>query len=265
MALYMKNSVLDVMRARYRTLIRTISSLEKANEGLPGCSIYIRIHKGYSYFYTYSSSGEKYLGKKDFVLIRQLVQKEQIKQALEAAELEAKVLKKDILEYPKTTFEKAYLALDDRYIKYASPLIFSDEDYAKEWLAIPFVPKPFSKDAPEYYTMKGERVRSKSEVIIADRLYIKGIPYKYECPVLIGGVVFHPDFTILRLSDRKILYHEHCGKMGDSGYVEDMIDRANKYAKAQIFQGDRLFYTFESADHPLDISWFNDFIEKNFR
>ena len=261
----MANTVLDVMRARYRTLMRTIQSLENTNEKLPEGSIYIRIHKGHSYFYTYSNSGEMYLSKKDSEAIRQLVQKEQIKKALEAAKFEANILKRNIIEYPKSTFEKVYFTLDDAYQKYASPLIFGDDEYAQAWLAIPYEKKPFSKDAPEFYTMKGERVRSKSEVIIADRLYAKGIPYKYECPVLVGGVVLHPDFTILRLSDRKVLYHEHCGKMGDPGYVENMIDRANKYGRAQVFLGDRLFYTFESADKPMDISWLDDFIEKNYR
>ena len=32
-----------------------------------------------------------------------------------------------------------------------------------------------------------------------------------------------------------------------------------------IFQGDRLFYTFESAECPLDIEALNAFIESNFR
>ena len=113
--------------------------------------------------------------------------------------------------------------------------------------------------------MKGERVRSKSEVIIADRLYAKGIPYKYECPFLAGNEIIHSDFTILRLSDRKIVYHEHCGMMGKPEYVEDMISRVNKYAHEGIYLGDRLFLTFESSGQPMDISWLDDFIERNYR
>lgn len=108
-------------------------------------------------------------------------------------------------------------------------------------------------------------MRSKSEVIIADRLYAKGIPYKYECPLKVGKKIIHPDLTILRLSDRKILYHEHCGRMGNTSYAEDMICRINDYGKAGIYCGDRLFFTFESADQPFDLSWLDDFIEKNFR
>ena len=42
-------------------------------------------------------------------------------------------------------------------------------------------------------------------------------------------------------------------------------DPGNKYARIGIFQGDRLFYTFESAECPLDIKALNTFIESNFR
>ena len=260
----MANSVLDAMRARYRTLTSVVNSLEKQRDSLPDGKIYIRRHKGYPAYYC-SNQTEKYLSRKDTALVKQLIQKDHINMAIKAAKHEADVLKKDIIGYPRQTMEKVYESLPEERKKFASPLILGDEEYAAEWLSVTFEPKPFNKDAPEFYTMKGEHVRSKSEVIIADRLYIKGIPYKYECPVLIGGVLFHPDFTILRLSDRKILYHEHCGKMGDSGYVKDMIDRANKYGRSQIFIGDRLFYTFESEDQPLDIGWLDAFIEKNYR
>ena len=51
----------------------------------------------------------------------------------------------------------------------------------------------------EYYTIKGERVRSKSEKIIADELYRYQIPYKYEFPLTLAthnrNIQLYPDFT----------------------------------------------------------------------
>ena len=117
----------------------------------------------------------------------------------------------------------------------------------------------------EFYTLNGEHVRSKSEVIIADRLYAKGIPYKYECPLQIGNRIIHPDFTILRLSDRKIIYHEHCGMMDDPNYAKDMVNRINLYSTADIYLGDRLFFTLETSETPLDIRHLDELIEKHFR
>ena len=125
--------------------------------------------------------------------------------------------------------------------------------------------KPFKKGAPEFYTLKGERVRSKSEVIIADRLRANGIPYRYECPLKVGNKVIHPDFTILRMSDRKIIYHEHCGKMSDQQYLDDMLSRARDYNDAGIILGDRLFYTFETDTTPLDVTILDNIIKRHYR
>ena len=45
-------------------------------------------------------------------------------------------------------------------------------------------------------TMRGEAVRSKSEVIIADHLANRGLVYRYEAPLTLGGETRFPDFTV---------------------------------------------------------------------
>lgn len=261
----MTKTVFEIMDARYTFLSKTISSLKKKKDLYPEGSINIRPNvSGFSY-YLYKDKSFKYLSKKDTDLVKQLIQKDLVSKAIKTAQKEAAVLQKLISEYPREVIEDLYDHLPEGRKKYASPLFLDNEEYAQYWLSIPFTPKPVGEDVPDFYTKKGEHVRSKSEVIIGDRLYAKGIPYKYECPLKVGNDIIHPDFTILRLSDRKILYHEHCGKMGDKSYVEDMVGRVNQYGKAGIYCGDRLCFSFESSDHPLDISWLDDFIEKNFR
>lgn len=261
----MAKTVFEIVNARYAYLSRTIRSLEKKLALCPEGSVNVRPDRGGHAYFHYKKGTFKYLNRNNSELIKQLVQKDLIVRALKASKKEASVLQKFISNYPQEVAEDLFDNLPDSRKKYASPLFLGNEEYARYWLSIPFVPKGFDKDAPSYYTLKGERVRSKSEVIIADRLYTKGIPYKYECPLKVGKDIIHPDFTILRLSDRKILYHEHCGKMGNKTYVEDMVSRTNKYGKNGIYIGDRLFFTFESADQPLDISWLDDLIEKNYR
>ncbi|MBP3736941.1 MAG: hypothetical protein J6I56_07970 [Lachnospiraceae bacterium] len=51
---------------------------------------------------------------------------------------------------------------------FLTPVILPDEQYRKEWLDTAYEKKPFQEDTPEHYTQIGERVRSKSEVLIAD-------------------------------------------------------------------------------------------------
>lgn len=73
---------------------------------------------------------------------------------------------------------------------------------------------------------KGERVRSKSEVIIADMLNRKGISYRYEYPVYLKNVgQIYPDFTVLDAIRRREIYWEHLGMMDDPDYAEMAILR----------------------------------------
>ena len=62
-------------------------------------------------------------------------------------------------------------------------------------------------------TARGEMVRSKSEVIIANALAAKGIDYAYERPLLIEGVTKYPDFTIEDMESGQTIYWEHCGML----------------------------------------------------
>ena len=75
----------------------------------------------------------------------------------------------------------------------------------------------------------------------------------------------HPDFTILRVSDRKIVYYEHCGKVGDKEYGDDMVERLNDYAEEGIVIGDKLFITCESENKPFDVRVLDAMIDKVFR
>ena len=123
----MANTVLDVMRARYITLMQMINSLENRRNSLPYGDIYIKNNHGYPQYYFHCNQEEKYLGKKDAGLISQLVQKEHIKIALKAARHEAEILKKDIIAYPRNTFEKVYETLPEERKKYADRLFFTFE------------------------------------------------------------------------------------------------------------------------------------------
>lgn len=258
--------MLDILKKREELLSRTIDRLDEKIDTLPEGSIRVK-HKAGTFHYLYYQGDKtiKYLRKNDSETIKNLIQKKYLKLVQKAAKQEVKALSNAIELYPKTRMERVYEELPSELKEHALPIIPDDDQFAAKWQAEPFKPKPFKKGAPKYYTLKGERVRSKSEVIIADRLFAKGIPYKYECPLLVGNGFIHPDFTILRMSDRKIVYHEHCGKMTDPEYTKDIPERAIKYARIGIFQGDRLFYTFESAECPLDIEALDAFIENNFR
>lgn len=66
----------------------------------------------------------------------------------------------------------------------------------------------FSNANKPYRTYKGDYVRSKSELIIANELYINQIPYEYEKPLFLKGATkpIHPDFTIYTPREHLTIY-----------------------------------------------------------
>ncbi|MCX7598141.1 MAG: ATP-dependent RecD-like DNA helicase, partial [Armatimonadetes bacterium] len=68
-------------------------------------------------------------------------------------------------------------------------------------------------------TSRNEFVRSKSELIIAERLSAAGIDYAYEKPLTLANVTLYPDFTIEDSATGKTVYWEHCGLLADPAYV----------------------------------------------
>lgn len=66
---------------------------------------------------------------------------------------------------------------------------------------------------------RGEPMRSKSEVIIADALAAAKVPYEYETPLILGGERRSPDFTIEDPDTGRTYYWEHCGMLTDAGYA----------------------------------------------
>ncbi len=68
-------------------------------------------------------------------------------------------------------------------------------------------------------TERGDLVRSKSELVIADKLHAAGVDYAYEQPlVLSGGRTRYPDFTVEDDASGTTYYWEHLGLLDDPAY-----------------------------------------------
>lgn len=119
-----------------------------------------------------------------------------------------------------------------------------NESYTKIWLAQEYKGLRFDETyKSEHYTDKGERVRSKSEIMIANYLYRHNIPYLYEKPITFkSGRTVYPDFTILDVGERREKYLEHLGKLGDIDYMMRNIQKLNEYKENGIYLGMNLFF-----------------------
>ncbi|MCR5737945.1 MAG: hypothetical protein K6G64_09870 [Eubacterium sp.] len=137
--------------------------------------------------------------------------------------------------------------------KLIEPLSMTREQYREMWLNEEYQGKTFYEDNLEIRTDRGERVRSKSEKIIADKLYREGIAYRYEYPLEIPGWgTIYPDFTILDEENRRNLIYEHFGMMDNEEYANNAIAKLQLYAEAGYILGDDLFITMETSTKPFD-------------
>ncbi len=205
------------------------------------------------------------LDASDKQIISDLAQKSYLRKVRQSALEEQRAIRKILDNYPKLQFENIYKDLRDDRKTLIRPVALSDEEYERQWLGKPYDKKGFSEGDPNFVTLKGERVRSKSEQIIADRLTYHNIPYKYECPIRLDIGVFHPDFTVLRLRDRKEIYWEHCGAMDKQSYADYAVNRFNVYARNNIILGKDLVATFETGMFPLDTEILDKFILAHFK
>ena len=263
----MDNGIKDVIVARYERISRLAEQIAERLKHYPSGRIKIRRRGDYKYFYRSGLSGENdvYLGRKDTRLIEDLIRKGYLESVLKASLAESQLLKETIANYPQYLAEDVYGTLSADRRDLVKPIILPDDQFIAKWQSTSYTPKVFEENTPYYSTIRGERVRSKSEQIIADRLYAQKIPYKYECPLTLGDQVIHPDFTILRISDRTELYLEHCGRADDPNYTDGMVKRINLYSLSNIIIGNRLFLSFETSATPLDVRVIDNLIKTVFR
>ena len=102
-------------------------------------------------------------------------------------------------------------------------------------------------------TEKGERVRSKSEKILADFFFRRNILYKYEKPLYLKGYgTVYPDFTFLSKRTGQEIFWEHEGMMDRQEYAKSAVRKIESYQKNEIYPGDRLILTFETEQSVLN-------------
>lgn len=123
--------------------------------------------------------------------------------------------------------------------------------------------KKYYEQALIHRTLKGELVRSKSEVIIANMLYEQGIEYEYEKELDLGedGIRI-PDFTIEDAESGLCFYWEHCGMLGDAAYSKHWEEKKKLYQKHGIVENDNLIVSKDSMNGGIDSAEIKALIDK---
>ena len=239
-------------------LEKVLAQKNKALRAAPEGKLHVIKHGKRAQFYLRTDKTEKmgkYIRKSETSLIREYAQKKYDQRAVAIISGQLRQMKALISALQNQSLSGLFSRLHADERAFVNPICMDDADYALRWYKTNYNHLPFKDGAPEYMTKNGERVRSKSEIIIANTLAETGIPYMYEYPLrLDGNYTVYPDFTVLNLRTRKTLYWEHLGMMDDSDYLENAIHKIHEYQKVGIFPGTGLILTAETSLQPLNTS-----------
>lgn len=259
-----------------------VKEMEEELSALPSDNLYVKTVNGKQYLYHHKTEfigGQRrrvYTTVKGNINIAlsNFFRRKFLKQSLTAIKFNLRLINKTLGSLMPYSPQAAYSSLDIRKFEdfanskvlegiVHSPSLFTERTLAtvyggnagsvSEWLSKDNFDADFHPQTLFHITSNGTKVRSKSEVLIADLLENQGIAYKYEAPIEFDGITLHPDFTIIRPSDMKIMYWEHFGMMGDENYVSIMLAKLAKYIKNGITPGAQLITTYDTPEGFIDV------------
>lgn len=203
--------------------------------------------------YNEISRNGKYLGVDKKELVQQLAQKSYDEKIVSFVKKRLAQIRAIAKDYEDDELEMIYQREHVERQKFIRPVVESWEKQLQNWAGEQYVSKDFREDAPLILTDRGERVRSKSEKIMADFFYRNGILYKYEHPLYLQGFGYvYPDFTFLSPKTGEEIYWEHWGKMDDPAYARKAVKKQQLYENNGIFPGDGLIVTYETEQTVLN-------------
>jgi len=255
----MDEVILKLVR-KLKELDALLAKVQKSlaeSSSLPDGRIRISSNDGNHRFY-YCERGQKnngkYMHSAEEETARRIIQRDYDRK-MEAEILRQKrAIERFLKSYASDKLINLYDSMSNARQSLVKAYAESDEMFVKRWLDEEYEHMGFDETAAMFITERGERVRSKTEKMLADKLFIMKIPYKYEKPLLLkNGIIVHPDYTLLNVRLRTEIYHEHLGMMDDEGYRRKTLKKIDDYIKSGIYPGRQLILTYETKANPLDI------------
>ena len=151
---------------------------------------------------------------------------------------------------PETIINKmsdVYKSLPNHY--FIDKSIMDEE--LQQWMNAPFDQSTYKLEEKIHTTSRDLKVRTKSELIIAEILYMYNIAFRYEQRLYIRDKRFAPDFTI-QLPDGRIFYWEHVGLTNSFGYMNDHYYKLKYYQYKNIVPWKNLILTYDNEAGQLN-------------
>lgn len=204
-----------------------------------------------------------------------LARKEYAKRTLERIRYNTRVLRsakeriKDISpEVIQATMKKVFKTLQEAgYLNELYYLMNDDKSLSQLmkkyeiWATSSFRQSDFKSEQKLLRTSQGVNVRTKAELIIAERLHHFEVPFRYEQALMFGKVELAPDFTFPEGRDDEF-YWEYCGMMDNQDYVNRFLWKRGIYEANGINEWNgKIIYTY-SRNNEMDITEIDHIIKE---
>jgi len=260
-------TITDAIKDRISSLDLLISRLEDSiGKHSPG-ELMMYKQRGVQRPFMIDDGTRKYLGKQDTQLVKDLSQKQYETLLLKDATKEKTALTGFLQNYSsfKASPEKAIGRMDPCIRDLVAAHETVDDEQVSQWKRTAFI-QAMKTEKHIFETMSKDMVRSKSEVLIADRLFVAGIPFRYEQSLRLKNKLnmyhYYPDFTILNKRTGVIFFWEHLGMVGDRDYCIENLQKLDVYAQFNIIQGKNLIVSYECDGKPLSTTFVNRMINE---
>ena len=265
--MYQLSKIKEELTSRIIELTNSIAVAKSILKKSPEGRLRISHNSGTTQYYQLTSSGDthgKYIRKSYGSLAKELAQKDYSIKFIKVAEEELENIKnalaalKRIDRNPKlqgiSSPEEVYHTLRDERKCLVEPILACDSDFVSIWERAANNINDYKAEEKVYPTKKGDMVRSKSEAMLADMYFALGIPYRYEAELILkNGKKVYPDFTLLDVKKRSLIFHEHMGLLDDKEYRCHSFRKISEYRKNGIYSGKNLIITIEGDGCPLNI------------
>ncbi len=178
---------------------------------------------------------------------------------------ESRLLDKCLTAYDKCKINSATLLEQCSNYKPLLDSFFSEfPKEIQQWVSQKYTQNQGHPEHLMHHTLAGHYVRSKSEVIIANTLFLNHIPYRYESELRLQETMLYPDFTILHPQTRKLFYWEHYGMMDNLSYCENAYNKLKIYASHEIIPSINMILTFETQIYPINSEKIQQIVQEYF-
>lgn len=262
------NLLIPELEKRKQYLETLLSFINQQQENMPQGKLRISKSRGILRYYNIIDPKDtlgSYIPKGKQEIVNKLAEKDYLNKLKKEVEVELHDINSYLKKHNSSNLEDIYRNMNDYRKNLITPLVLPDELYVQQWKNESYTINPYFDINKIYPTKNDELVQSKSEAILADMYYDLGIPYRYDAELqLKNGVRKYPDFTLLDIKNRRLVYHEHFGMFDDDEYRRKNLRKLDEYRRNGIYPGKNLIITYEAEGSYLNVKEIRQMVKEIF-